>query len=222
MSARIAAVVALCALVAKPLEAQGLRDLATRVSRFAGADGGVYRVRFHSAVQGGGEALSGFAAGWQARFVSGRVSLEASYAQGRLTADTGSAVSRSLVEGSLALAVRATPWLVIKAGPRLRGYVAPGGTERWVFWEARARGESAIIPGVLQAHVAGWVALASSVNVDPGAGGAHGAEAGLTLRLGQSPFFARLGYAVDRAALANDGRTETVEAVSLGVGFGGR
>jgi hypothetical protein len=214
VSARVAALVLAGALATAPLAAQ--------VSRFAGTDAGAYRVRFHSAWQGGGEALSGFAVGGQTRLVVGHVSLEASYAQGRLTADTGAAAARDLVDGSLALVVRPTHWLALKAGPHLRAYVAPGGTERWVLWEARARGESAIIPGVLQAHVEGWIAVASEVNVAPGAAGAHGGEAGLTLRLAQSPFWARLSYAVDRARMANDARTETVEAVFLGVGFGGR
>ena len=214
MSARVAALVLAGALAAQPMAAQG--------SRFAGSDAGVYRVRFRSTVLGGGEALSGFAAGALARVAFGRVSVEASYGQGRLTADTGAAAARNLVDGSVAVAVRAAPWLLVMAGPHLRGYVAPGGTERWVFWEARVRGESAIIPGVLLAHVEGWVALASSVNMDPGAAGAHGGEAGLTLRLAQSPFWARLAYAVDNAKLTNGARTETVEAVFLGVGFGGR
>ena len=214
MSARVTALVLAGALVASPLAAQ--------VARFAGADGSIYRVRFRSAVQGGGEALSGFATGAQARFVRGRGTMEVSYAQGRLTAETGSAAPRSLVDGSLAFAFRPKPWLVLKAGPHLRGYVAPSGTERWVFWEARARGESAIIPDVLKAHLEGWVALASSVNVDPGAGGAHGGEAGLTLRLPQLPFSVRFAYAVDRAKLANDARSETVEAVFLGITYSRR
>jgi hypothetical protein len=210
----VAALVFAGALATAPLAAQ--------VSPVAGADGSVSRVRFHSAVRGGGEARSGFAVGGRARIVLGHVSLEASYAQGRLTADTGAAAPQNLVDGSLALVVRPTHWLALLAGPHLRGYVAPGGTERWVFWEARARGESAIIPGVLQAHIEGWIAVASSVNVDPGAAGAHGGEAGLTLRLAQSPFWARLAYAVDRARMTNDVRTETVETVFLGIGFGGR
>ena len=214
MSARVVALVLAGALVASPLAAQ--------VARFAGADGRIYRVRFRSAVQGGGEARSGFAAGAQARFVRGRVTLEASYAQGRLTAATGSAAPLSLVDGSLAFAFRPKPWLVLKTGPHLRGYVAPSATERWVFWEARARGESAIVPYVLEAHLEGWVALASGVNVDPGAGGAHGGEAGLTLRLPQLPFSVRLAYAVDRAKLANDARSETVEAVFLGINYSRR
>jgi hypothetical protein len=212
--ARIASLALACTLAAGPLRAQ--------VLQYVSLDAGVSRLRFHSVVVGGGETLSGVAAVGRARFFVGAVSLETSYSQGRLAPDTGAATSRDLVDGSAFLAVRPVSWLALKAGPHLRAYVAPGATERWVMWEAHARADGPIIAGTLDAHVEGWMALGSSVNADPGSLGAHGAQAGLILRLWQSPLWARLTYAVDQAKLRNNARTETVEAVLFAIGLGGR
>lgn len=213
MSVRVAALVLGCALAAGPLDAQ--------VVRYLGVDVGLSSVRFRSTGPGGGEALSGVATGSRARIVLGPVLLETVYSQGHL-GGTGTSTPRDLVDGGVFVAARPAPWLAVKAGPHLRAYVAPGGTERWVMWETHARADGPIIAGTLDAHVEGWIALGSAVNVDPGASGAHGAQAGLVVRLWQSPLWARLTYAVDQAKLKNHARTETVEAVVLAIGIGGR
>jgi hypothetical protein len=212
VSVRVATLVLAGALAAAaPLAAQRVR--------FAGADGEIYRIRFHGAVPGGEEALSGLAAGARARLVRGSVAMEVSVAQGRFSSGDASAPARSLVEAALAFTYRLRPWFALRAGPHLRGYVAPAGTERWVLWETGARAEGSIIPGVLDAHLAGWLALLSSVNTDPGAAGARGGEAGLTLQLAQLPIALRLAYSVDRADFAHNVRRETVESVYLGLTY---
>jgi hypothetical protein len=211
---RTAAVLLACMLPAGALRAQGLRNLSL--------DAGVSRMHFHSAASGGGEALSGIAAMGRARFFVGAFWLETSYSQGHLVADTGAAVSRDLVDGSAFLAGRPVAWLALKAGPHLRAYVRPGATERWVMWEAHARVDRPIIPGTLDAHFEAWTALSATVNVDPGALGSRGGQAGLILRLWQSALWARLTYAVDQAKLKSNARTETVEAILFAVGLGGR
>lgn len=202
-----------CAFAAAPLAAQ--------VPRYLGADAGLSRVRFRSTMAGGNEVLTGVVAGGQARARLGRFAVEAAYAQGRLSADTGLATERDLVDGSIFLAARPLPWLVVRAGPHARAYVASaGGTERWMHWEGRVRAEGVIVPGMLQVHLEGALALSSDVNVPPGASGARGGEVGLTLRPPQSQVWVRLGYAVDQATVKNGARSETVEMVVLSVGFG--
>jgi hypothetical protein len=198
------------------------RPLAGQLPRYLGADLGISRPQFQSASPGGGERLSGLVVGGRVRLVLRPVSLDLSYSQGRLTADTGSAAARDLVEGSLFLTARPLPWLALKVGPHLRAYAAPGGTERWVLWEVRAHADAPIVEGEWLAYAEAWVAAASTVNVSPGAAGAHGAEAGLTVRLPRSPLWGRLAYVVDQARLANDARTESLQAVVLSVGVGGR
>jgi hypothetical protein len=198
------------------------RPLSAQVLRHLGVDGVIARVRFSSATPGGGEALSGVVVGGSGRLALGRVSLEAFYAQGHLSADTGNAPARDVVDGSAFLVVRPADWLAFKAGPHLRAYVAPGGTERWVLWEGRVFAEAPVFADVLRARVGGWAALASGVNSDLGAGGGRGGEIGLALRPPRSPLLVRLSYAVDRVAMRSGGRTETLESVMLTIGVGGR
>lgn len=194
-----------------------------QVPRYLGADGGIARVRFRSVTAAGGEELSGVVARAVARGRAGAFALEASYAQGRLTADTGLATDRDLVDGSVFLAVRPVPWLAVGAGPHARAYdAAAGGVERWMHFEGRVRAEGDIVPGMLQAHLEGALALGSSVNLAAGAGGARSAAVGLTLRPPQSPVWVALGYGVDRAATKGGGRAETVEMVMLAIGWGAR
>ena len=212
---RAAAVLVLCSALAAG-------SLAAQVPRFLSADAGVSRVRFRSVVPGGGEVMTGVEAGVHVRALLGAVSVEVAYGQGRLSADTGLATPRDLVNGSFFLALQPASWLALKVGPHARAYVATGGTERWMLWESRARADGAIIPGMLQVHAEGWLSLSSDVNVAPGAAGARGGEIGLTLRPPQSLVWARLGYAVDQAKLKGGARTETVEMVVLAVGVGGR
>ena len=204
---------AVCA--ASPAAAQVPQDL--------GADVGLARARFASTTAGAGELLTGVVATGQARGRLGALAIEVSYAQGHLTADTGLATARDLVDGSVFLSVRPLPWLIVRAGPHVRAYAASaGGTERWTHWEGRVRAESAVVPDLLQVHVEGGLALASSVNAAAGAGGARYAEAGMTLRSRQSPLWARLGYVVDLAKAKDGVRSEAVEMVVLAVGVGAR
>jgi len=199
---------------ARPLAAQGSR---------VEAEADLSRASFRSAVPTGREALSGAVLGLRARISGSRVSLEAAYAQGRLSASAGSGPSRSIVDGSLFVSTKPLPWLTLKAGPQLRAYSAPGGTERWVLWESRARAETPIASPALalRAHIELWAALASSVNADPGAAGARGGQAGMALRLPGSPLWMRLSYVVDQERMKNGARTEALETVVLTVGLGG-
>jgi hypothetical protein len=211
---RLAAPFVLLALAARPAAAQ--------LPRYLGVDVGVSSASFQSTAPGGGEKLSGFAGVGHWRIVLRPVSIDVAYAQGRLSADTGSAVPRALVEGSVFATYRPVPWFALKTGPHVRAFAATGGTERWMLWEGRAHADAPLLDGEWQAYGELWVALASSVNVTPGAGGARGAEAGLTLKLPRSPVWARLAYAVDQMRLKNDARTESLQSVALTLGFGGR
>lgn len=216
MSAR-AAVLALACVV-------GARPLAAQVRRYLDGEAEVSRARFRSAVPGRSEALSGIAVGIRA-FTTGRiVSLEASYAQGRLTASVGSGPSRTLVDGSVRAVAHPVPWLALKVGPHLRAYATSGGTERWVLWEYRARAETPLVAPTLplRAYLELWTALASSVNAAPGAAGARGGAVGMVWRPPRSPLRLRLSYVVDQEKMSNGARTEALEAVVLTVGLGDR
>lgn len=215
MSARLGAALAACLLLA-PCGA------AAQVWNDVGVDGTVARVHLRASGSGIGEALSGFVAEGRGSVRLGAVALVAAYAQGHLAADSGAAAGRDLVDGTLLVAARPTPWLTVAAGPHARAYTAAGTTERWVLWEAHARFASPIIVGTLRAHAEGWLALASSVNAAAGAAGAGGAEAGLTMLVPGTALWARFAYVVDLARMKGGVRTETLEGVILSIGFGAR
>jgi hypothetical protein len=216
VKAHVAVFVLLGVLGARPLPAQAPRTVE--------AEAEVSRARFRSTAPDGTDALSGLVLGIRARLTGTLIGAEASYAQGRLTAAAGSGPSRSLANGSVFLTTRPKPWLTLKAGPELRAYAAPGGTERWVLWEFRARAEAPIVSAqlTLRAHVELWSALAASVNADPGASGARGGQAGMVMRLPRSRVWLRLSYAVDEERMKSGARTEALETVALTVGLGGR
>jgi hypothetical protein len=194
--------------------------LAAQVERRAGFEALVTRTHFASSGPGGAEAMSGIVAGGRARLALGPLALSASYDQGRLLADSGSAAPRDLVDGAVMLGVRPVPWLTVGAGPHLRAYTNAGGTERWVLWQARVGAEAPLIPGAVDAEAGVWVAAGITANTTPGASDARGADAGLTVHLPRSPLWARLAYTVDRARLQQGARTETLESVVLSAGFG--
>lgn len=214
MTARVAAVALLGLMAGRPAAAQ--------VQNHLSAEALLSTARFRGTTPGGEEALTGVLAGGRARFTVGSYALEVQYVQGHLSSDSGTTAARTYVDGSVFVAFRATPWLVLKAGPHFRAYVAPGGTERWALWECRARMEAPIVPGTLRAHVEGWASLVSGVNADPGAAGARGGEVGMVLHVAQSPLLVRLAYTVDQEAMRSSVRTEVLETVILSIGIGGR
>ncbi|HXY19076.1 MAG TPA: hypothetical protein VEH83_03695 [Gemmatimonadales bacterium] len=196
---------------------------AAQLPQFLGSvDLGIARQHFQSAYPGGAESLAGALMYGQVGISVNPVAVDVSYAQGRLASSTASAAARSVVEASVMVSGRVTPWLLLKAGPHLRAYSAPGSTERWAMWELHAHADEPVITGVLAAYLEGWVAFTSSANVDPGASGARGGEAGVTMRIPGSLFWARLGYAVDRSSLKGGARTEALQSVLVSIGLGGR
>src|SRR2546425_12465985 len=81
----------------------------------------------------------------QGALALGRLNLTASYLQGTLNPDGALGASRPLVEGTVLLGVRALDWLTLETGPHARAYSLTAGTERWLFWELRARASSAFV-----------------------------------------------------------------------------
>ena len=129
-------------------------------------------------------------------------------------------VKRDLIEGRLVVAARPVPWLEMSVGPFVRAYVTDTLTERWVFWQARARVEAPIVTASLTSYVELWRAWSSDVNLVAGAGRVQGGEAGVVYRPPQRPFWLRLSYRLDDAAVRARG-SETLEAISLAIMVGG-
>ena len=64
-----------------------------------------------------------------------------------------------LVQGTVYVGGRLAPWLEMTVGPVVRAYVTDSSTERWVFWQARARVDAPIVVGKLGSYLEVWRAL---------------------------------------------------------------
>jgi hypothetical protein len=196
-------------------QAQGRPTLAFR------GDAGFVWLRSDTIATGaaGPIRLRGPVLGGEGRVVFNGFSLGLGLSSGTLqTADQ--AVKRDLIEGRLVVAARPAPWLEMSVGPFVRAYVTDSVTERWVFWQARARVEAPIVTASLTSYVELWRAFSSDVNLLAGAGRVQGGEAGVVYRPPQRPFWLRLSYRLDDAAVRARG-SETLEAISLAIMVGG-
>ena len=187
-------------------------------------DAGFAWVRSDSAAVGtaGAARLRGPVLGGEGRLVFNGFAVGLGLSSGTLqTADQ--AVKRDLIEGRLVVSARPLPWLEMSVGPFVRAYVTDSVTERWVFWQARARVDAPIVTASLTSYVELWRALSSQVNLVAGAGRVQGGEAGVVYRPPQRSFSLRLAYRMDDAAVGRGGRgSETLEAISLAIIVGER
>jgi hypothetical protein len=154
----------------------------------------------------------------------GRLSLGASYLQGSLD-PTGvtAGTSRDLVEGTVQLGVRPADWLTLEGGPHVRAYGLTGSTQRWLFWELRARAGSAFVGSAVRGYAELWRAVSADANVPEQFDHEQGGEVGMILRLSHSPVQARVAYRIDHTVLhavsGGGQRLETVDGVVVGVGL---
>ena len=177
-------------------------------------------LRLETTTSLGTAVLSGFAPGGEGEFVLGRASLEAQYVEGTLDGAAGSVASEDLVDGKALLGVRLIDWLRLKGGIHVRSYVASGGTERWVFWEARARVDVPLGGPALRGYAEGWRVLGAENQAPAPLDQAQGAEAGIRARLPGGHFWVRLGYAIDDTKFGGGTGRETVETFVLAIGAG--
>ena len=185
-------------------------------------DAGFVWVRSDTTAAGatGPVRLRGPVFGGEGRLVFNGFSVGLGLSSGTLqTADQ--AIKRDLIEGRLVVAARPLPWLEMSVGPFVRAYVTDSATERWVFWQARARVEAPIVTASLTSYVELWRALSSDVNLVAGAGRVQGGEVGVVYRPPQRPFWLRLAYRLDDAAVRARG-SETLEAITLSFVVGER
>lgn len=183
--------------------------------------GSVVSVRVRSRLPGNTRAWNGAAFGGEGSLGVGRVLLAASYWQGTVNPDGGTEPSRDLVEGSAMLGVRLLNGLTLAGGPRARTYLFAGGTQRWLFWELRARAAGRFIGSAVSGHAELWRALSSDVNVLERLDHAQGGEAGMTVHVSRL-VEARLAYRIDHAVLGGGSRVETVDGLVVGLGLARR
>jgi hypothetical protein len=210
---KLALVVLALALTAGEVRAQGLRPVGSA---------SLVTARVRSQVPAGIDQFTGSAFLGQGALAIGRVELSVSYLQGTLNRDGGTGAGRDLVEGTVRLGVRALDWLTLETGPHARAYTLVGSTQRWLFWELRARAATAFVGSAAQGYAELWRALSADANVPEPFDHAQGGEAGMIVRLARAPFEARVAYRIDHAVLGGGTRLETVDGVVIGVGLAWR
>ena len=210
MRSGVALLAAACA--AGPVSAQTLHPAASA---------SLVTARVRSAVPAGTDQFSGAAFLGEATLSLGRLSLGVSYLQGKLDPAGAAAAgtSRDLVEGTVLLGARPAAWLTLEGGPHARAYTITGGTQRWLFWELRARAATAFVDSAVRGYVELWRAVSADANVPEPFDHAQGAEVGMILRLARAPLEARVGYRIDHAVLGGGTRLETVDGVVIGAGL---
>src|SRR5205809_493933 len=216
---RIVGLIGILALAAPALViSQGRPTLAFR------GDAGFVWVRSDTAPAGAGAIrLRGPVLGGEGRLVFNGFSVGLGLSSGTLKAADQGTAKRDLIEGRLLVAARPLPWLEMSVGPFVRAYVTDAVTERWVFWQARARADAPIVTSGLTSYVELWRAVSSQVNLVAGAGRVQGGEAGVTYRPPKRPFSLRLAYRVDDATVRGGGDgSQMLEAISVSVMVGER
>jgi hypothetical protein len=187
-------------------------------------DAGFVWLRSDTAPAGAGAIrLRGPVLGGESRLVFNGFSVGLGLSSGTLQAANQTSAKRDLIEGRLLVAARPLPWLEMSVGPLVRAYVTDAVTERWVFWQARARVDAPIVTSGLTSYVELWRAVSSQVNLVAGAGRVQGGEAGVAYRPPQRPFSLRLAYRVDDATVRGGGDgSQMLEAITASLVVGGR
>ncbi len=203
--------------------------LSAGVGRLAAQGGGlaptgaisIVQTRVKSELPTGTTEFSGAAVGGQGSVSLGRLDFSLSYVQGKIDPVAASGAGHDLVEGSILAGIHPASWLRLAVGPHARAYQLTGGTQRWVFWELRARAAGAFIGSAARGYVELWRALSTSVNVPEPLDHAQGGEAGMVVHLARAPLDLRLAYRIDHAVLGGGSRLETVDGVVVAVGLSG-
>jgi hypothetical protein len=180
-------------------------------------------VKARSVYPGGREAVSGPVLGFDARVSMGRWGLRLGYGQGSLDPDTLGPEPRDYVDGSIDVSFRPLPTLEIGVGPYARAYTTDRGTQRWSFWQLRARYESGIITPDVRGYAELWGGFAGTVNAAEAYDGSRGGAAGLQWRISRlkgAPVTLTIGYLIDEARAGGGTRRETVERTWLALGVG--
>lgn len=167
-------------------------------------------------------SLSGTLLGGEGRVGLGPVALELGYWQGSLTAKSGPAGNEDLVEGKALLGVSPVHWFTISAGPVARAYTANAGTERWLTWRIQGRVQEELVPQTVQGYAELWFVASSTVNVVQPFTSGRGGRVSVRLAPAAWPLWLTLGYGIEQIRLGSGSRIDTVDRVTLGVGYSRR
>jgi hypothetical protein len=172
------------------------------------------------------------------------ISLRAAYAQGPLSARGNESLTHDFVESHAGVGVRLLPGLELVGGIHGRAFVTTEGTQRWTFWQLRARYDTPLFTPMVRGYAELWRAASGDVDsptirrndqdllgvirlrlgrasIADAFQSAGGGAVGIVLRPTNGPFALRLGYAIDETRLGAQDYRSTVEGLTLSVGLDG-
>lgn len=164
------------------------------------------------------ESFTGVALGLAGTVPLWRLELDVRYLNGNLGSSTPD-LSLDLVEAEMLVGLRPLPWFVVKAGPHARAFKTERSTERWLFWEIRARIEAGLLTPRLESYLELWGALVGNVNFGQSFGSGRGVEAGLTYQHQSLPLLGRIGYRIDRGSVSGGSIFDSIQQVLIAVGY---
>jgi hypothetical protein len=90
---------------------------------------------------------------------------------------------------------------------------------RWLLWELHGSYARLVIPDLIGIYADGWWTRPGRINPGETYHGGRGGEVGLEARPAWPPLALRFGYAIDEIRIGSQGRRETVERVTLTIGY---
>jgi hypothetical protein len=166
--------------------------------------------------------LSGMVFGGEGRVALGPVGLDVGYWQGTLNSQSGPQPKEDVVEGKALLEIAPVQWFTIAAGPFARAYTTSGGTERWLTWRVLGRIEQPLVRETVRGYAELWFVASGSVNVVQPFTSGRGGRVGLRLDPASWPLWLTLGYGIEQTRLGSGSRIDTVDRLTLGVGYSRR
>ncbi|MGH7501953.1 MAG: hypothetical protein ACREL7_09370 [Longimicrobiales bacterium] len=235
MSKRFVATLARVAFVLALLSVIGQQSAEAQLLQGSVAAAGS-AVELRSVLNGNRETYRGFLVGFEGRVTWNRLGLRAGYGQGPLDRTFVDFNDRQLVDAFTRLDVLVVEGLELGIAVRGRAYSAgspsgPGllrlavgggqqaGVKRWLLWEIHGRYERRVLPELLGVYADGWLTRPLRVNPGEVYHGGRGGEVGLSVEPGAPPVTVRFGYAIDEIRIGSLGRRETVERVTLSIGY---
>lgn len=164
------------------------------------------------------ESFSGVALGFEGTLPVWRFELDVRYSNGNLSSNIPE-LDLDIVEAEVLVGLRPLPWVVLKAGPHARAFKTVRSTERWLFWEIRARVEAGLLTPRLESYLELWGALVGNVNFGQSFGSGRGVEAGLIYQHQSLPLMGRIGYRIDRGSVSGGSIFDSIQQVLIGVGY---
>lgn len=185
--------------------------------------------------------LTGQLIGLEGGAAFGRLVLRGGYQQGAISPSGPGNWQHDVAESFASVGVLLFEAFELAAGVQGRVYVTKPVSERWLVWQLRARWEAPLLDTRARAWTEVWGSAGGNVNtvdvfrgvsqtpgylvrgdglaVDRSFKGSRGGSVGMSFRFAPRSPVVRLGYTITESRLALGGYRDTMEGLTLSIGF---